>query len=97
MYSVCLCVWVSVCLCGCVCCLSVCVCCLCVCVSVCLSACVSQVILSLPGTFDLVYLTQKLDPLPSIVCVSVCLSDYGDHIGGDYRGGGLQRHRLNRL
>ncbi len=55
------------------------------CLSVCLSACISQVKLSLPGTFDLVQPAQKLD--------TVCRSGYGDHkcreyISRDYRNGG---------
>ncbi len=60
----------------------------------------SQVKLSLPGTFDLVQPAQKLDPLPSIsVGVSVCLSGWGDYlgrdcIGGYHKGGGLQRRGL---
>ena len=52
--------------------------------------------------------SQKLDPLPYVKCVwvSVCLSGYGDYIGGNYRGrdygggdyrrGGLQRQGLQR-
>ncbi len=62
-----------------------------VCLCVCLRACISQVELSLPGTLDLVQPARKLDPLPSMACVSVCLSGYGDCIGREYRGMGLQR------
>ncbi len=53
----------------------------------CLSACINQVRLSLPGTFDLVQPGQKLDPLPYVKCECVCLSGYGNYIGGDYIGG----------
>ncbi len=52
----------------------------------CLSACINQVKLSLPGTFDLVQTARKLVCECLSVCLSVCQSGYGD-----YRGGGPQR------
>ncbi len=56
------------------------------CLCVCLPACLSQVILSLPGTFDLVQLKSWTRCHLYVVCVSVCLSGYGNYIGGDYIG-----------
>ncbi len=69
---------------------------------VCLSACISQVKLSLPDTFDLVQLKSWTRHMYSVCeCLPVCLSGYGDYIGreyigGDNRGRGLRRHRLSR-